>query len=82
MGGGELEGLDVVGELDGLDFVGGVVLSGVDELVVETGCELWVDFEGAVPLVLDRSPVIELAENSEAMTAETEAKGTVSETSV
>lgn len=68
--------------MDGSDVVGGVVLAGVDELVVETGCESWADFEGAVPLVLDRSPVIELAENSEATTAETEAKGTVSETSV
>ena len=68
--------------MDGLDVVGGVVLAGVDELVVETGCEFCVDFDGAVPLVLDRPPVIELAENSEATTAETEAKGTVSETSV
>ena len=68
--------------MEGLDVVGGVVLAGVDELVVETGCEFWVDVEDVVPLVLGRSPVMELAENSEATTAETEAKGTVSETSV
>ena len=71
-----------VGVADGSDVVGGVVLAGVDELVVETGCKFWVDFEDAVPLVLVRSPMIELAENSDATTAETEAKGTVSETSV
>ena len=85
-----------VGVMDGL---GVLVLARLgyidDEKVVETGselrigtedatcCDVWVDTEVAMALVLDwpASPLMELARNSEATRAEMEAKGTVSETS-
>lgn len=70
-----------------------VVLAGFDGLLVDAGDGggFWVDdgdawaedlVADAVWLVLKRSPVIELAANSEATAAETEANGTVSETSL
>jgi hypothetical protein len=70
---------------------GFVVLAGFDGPLVESGGGFCVDdgdawaedlVADAVWLVLERSPLIELAANSEATAAETEAKGTVSETSL
>lgn len=64
--------------VDGSVVEGGVVTAGIDDadaMVAEL-------LDDAVSLVVDRFLLIELAANSEATAADTEAKGTVSDTSL